>query len=92
MKENEMTNVINEKGRLIAATVINNKYTVVDITDCRIEVIFRPYDRTRPFLIVARGNEIDIEISECADEEHVNKVLANLMLSYNTGRTGASLM
>lgn len=92
MNEEIKTNVTNEKGRLIAATVINNQYTRVDITDCRIEVIFRPYDRTRPFLIVARNDEIDVEISECANEEHVNKVLANLMLSYNTGRTGISLM
>ena len=94
MKENEAkANVtVNEKGRLIAATVIGTRYTVVDITDCRIEVIFRPYDRARPYLIVARNDEIDVEIHECASEEHVYKELARLMLSYNTGRTGMSLM
>lgn len=72
-------------GQLMICKIINCKQTKIDISDFKIEILFKPANYSYPYTLVARRGAEEIKLVDCGSQERAFEVLAKMMLTMNTG-------
>lgn len=72
-------------GQLMISKIINGRQTKIDISDFKIEILFKPANYSYPYMLVARRGAEEIRLADCGNKERAFEVLAKMMLTMNTG-------
>ena len=71
-------------GQLMISKIINGRQTKIDISDFKIEILFKPANYNYPYTLVARRGAEEIKLVDCGSQERAFEVLAKMMLTLNT--------